>query len=132
MPRTATRSPGCGAPQRSPDQTVYPAKKMGAACSKESPSGSGVVASAKASMYSAWPPGSCMLVPSDAPQNIGLPGKHHSHRPQDDCTQATPTRSPILRVVTPAPTATISPTGSWPSVRGKLPGILPCVWWTSV
>jgi hypothetical protein len=33
-----------------------------------------------------------------------------------------PTRSPTFRVVTSGATATISPTGSWPKIRGNGPG----------
>jgi hypothetical protein len=45
-------------------------------------SGNGTVASAKASMYSAWPPDICAPVAICSGQNIGLPRKHHSQRPQ--------------------------------------------------
>src|SRR5438552_12898920 len=75
---------------------------MGAACSEETPSGTSTVASARASMYSAWLPCVVMPVPTWFGQNMGLPRRHHSQRPQESCTHGTPTRSPVLRLVTPA------------------------------
>src|SRR2546427_6022203 len=66
-------------------------------------------------MYSAWLPGMPIPVATCSAQNIGCPRRHHSHRPQEACTQGTPTRSPTRRAVTPGPTAVISPTGSWRS-----------------
>jgi hypothetical protein len=52
-------------------------------------------------------------------QKCSRPRKHHSHRPQVAWTHATPTRSPTFLVRTPGPTETISPTGSWPRMRGN-------------
>ena len=45
-----------------------------------------------------------------------------AQRPQPFWFQKTPTRSPTFRSVTPAPTSTISPAGSWPATNGGFKG----------
>ena len=83
-------------------------------------------------MYSAWLPWVWIPVPTAFAQNMGLPRRHHSQRPHPACTHGTPTRSPFFRVATALPTATISPTGSWPRTCGNFTPRAPLAMWTSV
>src|SRR5882762_2309152 len=83
IPSTATRSAGLGSAQRSPLHTVYPAQKIGAACSYERLSGRSAVPSSHASMYSAWLPWVLTRLPRACVQHNGRPRWHHWQRPHD-------------------------------------------------
>ena len=90
---------------------------MGAADSKGTPSGISAQPEAQAIMRSELPPPTCIQVWTSA-QPPGKPAWQLAQRPQPFWCQKTPTRSPIRRSVTPAPSSTISPAGSCPATNG--------------
>ncbi|MCY1540003.1 hypothetical protein D9M68_756170 [compost metagenome] len=53
-------------------------------------------------------------------QRVSQPVRQCSQQPHAVYSQGTPTRSPSLTRLTPAPTAATKPTPSWPGMKGRL------------
>jgi hypothetical protein len=97
---------------------MMPAQRRGAACSSATPAGTSYANAAGTVMNSAYPPSASRPVNRASGHRFSRSDVQNRHRPQVECSHATPTRSPADRSVTSSPTASTTPTTWCPGTSG--------------
>mmetsp|Transcript_10430 Transcript_10430/g.27355 ORF Transcript_10430/g.27355 Transcript_10430/m.27355 type:complete len:225 (+) Transcript_10430:651-1325(+) len=133
-PTITTVSPGFTSVSFSALYVVTPAQRIGAACWSLTLSGIFARWLATALQYSWKDPSAPYPELSCFGHTVSFPFTQNSQLPHAECSHTMPTRSPILRSVTPSPSATTVPAPSWPPTSGilGLTGQSPSCAWRSV
>src|SRR6185312_7093895 len=105
---------------------MIPAHSSGAACSSGTASGSTYAYSSRTRQNSAYPPSTSQPVKVGCRQRFSAPRRQNRQEPSVPPSHGTPTRSPVRNRVAPGPSASTTPTTSWPGVTsGRVGGRSP-------